>query len=276
MVSKPFSLVGATAAQLTYQRMLETELNFDFLCVGASTDGNTFYGFCGSGSSQGQWQQQTLDLASLPQIGSILGQSNVYIGFQFLSDQNLTFRGPYVDEIKLTVTTSGGNSPTNLRLSRATTGTTLTWDLAAGTPVSVLRWVDGATSVVALANGATTYSDTAAVTTFACYLVFTASGATNLDCRVPAQSGASVAPNFSIGLVQNATQIDVRWNLPAGTVTNFVLVRVPVGGAATTTVLASNVTTTTVPTNGVPTCVMLVTLNGATVTGNTDLECAFL
>jgi serine protease len=101
MVYGPFSLVGATAADLRYKLWANTEYGYDFVCRLASTNGTNFYGSCGSGTT-GNWIDEVLDLSNVTGLGSVLGQANVWIAVEFDSDiSNYLPVGAYVDNLVL-------------------------------------------------------------------------------------------------------------------------------------------------------------------------------
>lgn len=101
MIYGPFSLAGATAADLTFRYRLNTEAGYDDFFWGASTNGSNFFGTVISGSVSG-WVQGTLNL------GSYLGQSQVWVGFNFYSDGSITYpTGVMVDDILLRRCTGG-------------------------------------------------------------------------------------------------------------------------------------------------------------------------
>ena len=102
MVYGPFSLVGATDAELNYKQWFNTELNFDVLCALASINGTNFHGWCSSGTSSGAWIDESFDLTSVPTLGNLLGQSNVWVAFIFDTNGSVTrAEGAYVDNIVL-------------------------------------------------------------------------------------------------------------------------------------------------------------------------------
>lgn len=103
----PFSLVGATAAKLTFQIWISSETYYDYIFWGASKDdGDTFSGWEFSGDTQG-WTTRELDLGNVPTIGSCLGLSEVYIEFLFTSDESYEYEGAYIDNLLLTKRTNG-------------------------------------------------------------------------------------------------------------------------------------------------------------------------
>lgn len=96
----PFSLAGATAAELSFRLWYNTEDGFDEVCYLAAT-GDLYYGHCESGNSGG-WLNRSLDLSDIPVLGNLLGQPSVSVGFLFRSDSNLNVEeGAYVDDVVL-------------------------------------------------------------------------------------------------------------------------------------------------------------------------------
>ncbi len=81
LIYGPFSLTGASDAELLFDYWLKSELNFDKLFVGASIN---------------------FDLTAVPTIGNMVGRSSVWIAFVFSSDLSVTYpEGAYVDNIVL-------------------------------------------------------------------------------------------------------------------------------------------------------------------------------
>lgn len=94
----PFSLDGATAAEMTFQYWMNTETWFDEFCWGASTNGDDFFGTCTSGDRD--WSEEVLDFSDVPTLGDLLDRSRVWIAFYFHSDESETYpEGVYVDNI---------------------------------------------------------------------------------------------------------------------------------------------------------------------------------
>jgi hypothetical protein len=106
MVYGPFSLADATDALMVFYRWLDTEANYDFLEWRASIDGTYFYGWQTSGSQT--WTCDTFDLKTVPTLGNLCGQSQVWIAFRFASDDINEYEGAYVDDIVLEKYTSSG------------------------------------------------------------------------------------------------------------------------------------------------------------------------
>jgi hypothetical protein len=100
MVYGPFSLVGASAADLNFKLWINTEASYDYLCRLASLDGVNFSGTCTSGV--GNWMDRVLDLSNVYNLGNLLGQSQVWVALLFSSDfSNEYSAGAYVDNIVL-------------------------------------------------------------------------------------------------------------------------------------------------------------------------------
>ena len=101
MVYGPFSLQGATAADLRFKLWLNSEMNYDYVYRLASIDGYNFYGSGVSGNTGG-WIDQTLDLANVYGLGSLLGHSQVWVAIEFYTDYSVTYsEGAYVDNVVL-------------------------------------------------------------------------------------------------------------------------------------------------------------------------------
>ncbi len=89
----PFDLSNATAAQLSFRYYLNSEPNYDFLFWGSSINNSNYNGQQISGNSGG-WINVTFDL------NSRLGQSQVWIGFEFSSDSSIHYPyGALVDNV---------------------------------------------------------------------------------------------------------------------------------------------------------------------------------
>jgi hypothetical protein len=111
MVYGPFSLGGATDADLTYKLWLNTEncspSLCDAVCGYASIDNYNWYGTCTQGDSAG-WIDWELDLTNVYILGDLRGQPNVWILIRFMSDYSISYsEGGYVDNILLRMCPSG-------------------------------------------------------------------------------------------------------------------------------------------------------------------------
>jgi hypothetical protein len=109
----PFDLSEATSASLTFHLWGSTEggeqCPYDFLLVGSSIDGDLFSGntYCGGwtgGDAGNGYYEQALDLSDR------VGESQVWVGFLFASDDLINDTGFTVDDIQLT--TDGSDEPT--------------------------------------------------------------------------------------------------------------------------------------------------------------------
>ena len=106
MVYGPFSLVGATDADLTFKLWLNSESGapsyfYDGVCRYASLDNANWYGSCTQGNSAG-WIDRELDLTNVYTLGDLRGQSSVWIALYFISDISNTYPvGGYVDNVLL-------------------------------------------------------------------------------------------------------------------------------------------------------------------------------
>jgi len=99
MIYGPFSLAGATNAQVNFWYKNVSEADHDYLQWMASTDGINFYGTQTSGS-QSTWTTAAFDLTSVPVLGNLCGQSQVWFALRFVSDGSGSgLPGAYVDEI---------------------------------------------------------------------------------------------------------------------------------------------------------------------------------
>lgn len=108
----PFSLVGATAADLRFKLWLNTESGYDRVCRMASINGVDFYGSCSSGNSGG-WVDRTFDLSNVYTLGNLLGQPQVWVLLWFYSDSSVTYsEGAYADNIVLRRCPQGATCPT--------------------------------------------------------------------------------------------------------------------------------------------------------------------
>ena len=98
LIYGPFSLTGATAAEMTFQRWQRSEDGYDTLTWLASVDGQHFYGVTDSGDTGG-WVAETLDLSDIFTLGDLRGQPQVWIAFLFQSDADTNDLGAFVDDV---------------------------------------------------------------------------------------------------------------------------------------------------------------------------------
>ena len=85
----PFSLADAIGAIVEANVWVYTEPYNDELCIAASIDNAQYDGVCVSGNSGG-WVNEQLDLSSVYRVGSLLGRSNLYVGFAFITNESIT------------------------------------------------------------------------------------------------------------------------------------------------------------------------------------------
>lgn len=94
MIYGPFDLSKSGSAYFDFYYWNDSEETYDLFSWGASGDGTTFTATTVSGYSGG-WVYERFNL------GPWLGDSSVWIGFEFTSDYIYTYEGPYVDWIDL-------------------------------------------------------------------------------------------------------------------------------------------------------------------------------
>lgn len=110
MVYGPFSLAGGvTAAEFQLNFKLECEAPgveiWDYFSVLASTNGSNFYGTRFTGTVAPR--SFTLDLADVSDLGSLLGEDQVWVALYFHSDPSVTEpNGAQVDDVVLRVATA--------------------------------------------------------------------------------------------------------------------------------------------------------------------------
>ena len=100
MIYGPFNLSDAVEAKVQFYYWNESESHADYFKWYASTNGSQFSGYQVSGSSNG-WQVKTFDLTSVPTLGNVCGQAQVWIAFAFSGNSGTTFTGAFVDDITI-------------------------------------------------------------------------------------------------------------------------------------------------------------------------------
>jgi hypothetical protein len=107
MVYGPLSLADATAADLSFQLWLNSEMNWDWVCRLASIDNVNYFGTCTTGDTAG-WVSRMLDLGIVDTLGNLMGQPQVWIALTFSSDGTINYpEGGHVDNILLRKCSSG-------------------------------------------------------------------------------------------------------------------------------------------------------------------------
>ena len=96
----PFDLEDVIAGELVFKLWLYTELDNDYVSYVASVDGVHFNGgYRISGNTQG-WDEVTLNLAEVPNMGNLLGESQVWVAIIFSSNSSVNYaEGGYVDDV---------------------------------------------------------------------------------------------------------------------------------------------------------------------------------
>jgi hypothetical protein len=101
MIAGPFDLTDARAAELDFQLWLNTETDYDHVGYFASIDGKDFWGWISWGNSGG-WQPGVFDLSDVYTLGDLRGQPQVWIAFEFYSDELVDYtEGGFVDDVVL-------------------------------------------------------------------------------------------------------------------------------------------------------------------------------
>lgn len=98
MVYGPFSLADAAAAELVFDWWSDTEGSDEFF-FGASTDDYTYRGVHITGDHSSWTSGERFDLSTVPDLGSLLGEGQVWIGFSFKSGSFVASQGAYVDNV---------------------------------------------------------------------------------------------------------------------------------------------------------------------------------
>lgn len=121
MTYGPFSLADAQDARLGMRAWINTESNYDYFWIVASTNGTNFSGYKFSGNWTGLTADGWLHMAiSFSDLGlrrfsstPLIGQPNVWFAVIFTSDSSEVFEGVYVDNVVLEKITGGYQSITN-------------------------------------------------------------------------------------------------------------------------------------------------------------------
>jgi hypothetical protein len=94
MTYGPFDLSNAKSASVSFMLWLDTETGYDFLHFATSGTGSSFID-SSLWSGDASWDQKTISL------NQHLGDDTVWIAWQFTSDSNRNYEGPWVDDIRL-------------------------------------------------------------------------------------------------------------------------------------------------------------------------------
>lgn len=129
-----FDLSQAQMADVEFAMRYDTEPEYDYLFVGASIDGQTFYGEYYSGDSGG-WNTFNLDLSEY------IGYPQVYIGWYFHSDEETTAEGVWLDDISVWTYTDNGPAQGNESIQNGgfETGDLSGWTVPDGSTVQATK-----------------------------------------------------------------------------------------------------------------------------------------
>ncbi|MCX8038239.1 MAG: hypothetical protein N3D11_14520 [Candidatus Sumerlaeia bacterium] len=101
----PFSLADATSGTFSFHLWNQSEINYDWFKYMVSVNGTQFYGYQTSGDTGG-WVWRSIDFATVPTLGNVLGRSQVWVGLLFTSDGSNVDDGAFVDELRIEKTVS--------------------------------------------------------------------------------------------------------------------------------------------------------------------------
>lgn len=93
MIYGPFDLSNAKSADVAFMLWRHIEIKYDHLFFGISSNGTNFNGWLWDGSAD--WENKIYSL------NSYLGDSDVWIGWHFISDGTRQYEGPWIDDILL-------------------------------------------------------------------------------------------------------------------------------------------------------------------------------
>lgn len=128
MTYGPIDLTGANWGMLRFSFWLETELYNDMLNWLISIDNLDFYGSSASGSTEGQWIEHTIDLINFDPLGNVMNHPQLWISFWFQSNESITKRGAFIDDITLELAQLDTLDLVNSYPVPGTSGRGLTWD----------------------------------------------------------------------------------------------------------------------------------------------------
>ncbi|HXV96939.1 MAG TPA: hypothetical protein VEC93_00845, partial [Anaerolineae bacterium] len=138
----PFSLNAANEAWVDFYFRNESEAGFDFLFWGASTNSTDFFGSQLSGTYiQGPhgngYNFIRFDLKSVPTLGDLRGRNAVWFAFVFASDNIITSRGAFIDDVNIVVERNKTFLPVVQRPVPPPPSGTLTFENHTGNPIIV-------------------------------------------------------------------------------------------------------------------------------------------
>ena len=114
LVYGPFSLADATAAWVEFDLLLDVEPGFDDIFWGISTDNVTFDGYAVSPlpdgftlpvGGEGTWVPELFNFKEITSP-SVVGEPQVWLGFNFFSDEVIEYEGAYLDNVSIRTATA--------------------------------------------------------------------------------------------------------------------------------------------------------------------------
>jgi len=123
MIYGPFDLSDATDAELLFYYSPQITSGDRFYYY-ASKDGWNFAGYYVFGGN-GAWGSTNFDLSSVPYLGNLCGEPEVWIMFRFSSNSSVTSKGVFIDDIILQKYLPTGPPPSisNITPIKASAGT---------------------------------------------------------------------------------------------------------------------------------------------------------
>lgn len=108
LVHGPLDLTGASEAWVDFYFRNESEPDFDWFSWMASRNGNDFSGFGVSGyyiegPHHNGYNLLRFDLSNVPTLGDLRGEPEVWLAFIFESDEIITDRGPFIDDVSVVI-----------------------------------------------------------------------------------------------------------------------------------------------------------------------------
>ena len=103
----PFSLSDAVAGSMSFWLWNDSELYYDSVMWGVSTDAGASFGVVQLTGTTSGWTEKTVDFTDVPALGDVTGQSNVWVVFVFRSDGSTTGPGAYIDDVRIEKSAAG-------------------------------------------------------------------------------------------------------------------------------------------------------------------------
>jgi hypothetical protein len=114
----PFDLSNATDAEVVFSHWTDSEVDYDWLYLLATANGEDWDGPAWSGdwtSPDGcnGWCEERISLTEIGELGNLCGEPEVWIAFVFYSDVDTHYEGSYLDDITVRAMAEGGPTPTH-------------------------------------------------------------------------------------------------------------------------------------------------------------------